>query len=305
MIKFEYDREIYNRNFLNCSQRQGIVSLEYFGINTANLFYNAQISTDLIREQLFLKKTPRYDFVYDGLVSRDYATIGVKYYEMKYRSFEEVIPKLIRIIQRDGFVLISCDVFLVPHRPEFYYKKHINHFVTLLSYDDIKNEWQAIDDISSGDLAKFTFNSGYLSEICNASKEKVFRVFEKMPLGNEEGYSSVVDILFANSRINRNDKFTFLKDIATMKNEKANLENMANVFSVIMGSRICFAKFLQQVPAFCEAKKVSDCIATEAKAVRNLLNIYAATGSFKREGIMSKAENIARMEKSLSALLEA
>jgi len=304
MIKFEYECEVYNRNFLNCSQRQGIVALESFGFNTANLFYNAQISTDLIREQLFLKETPRYDFVYDGLVSRDYATIGVKYYEVKFSSFEEIIPELIEIIQRDCFVLISCDVFLVPHRPEFYYKKHINHFVTLLSYDEKNNEWQAIDDVSSGDLAKFTFTSGYLSEICNASKEKVFRVFEKMPLENEEAHASVVDILFANSRINHNDNFTFLKDIATMKNEKANMENMANVFAVIMGSRICFARFLQQAPAFSEAKTLSECIATEAKAVRNLLNIYAATGGFKREGIMSKAENIARMEKSLSALLK-
>lgn len=304
MTEFDYEREVYNRNFLNCSQRQGIVALESFDCKTANLFYNAQISTDIIREQIFLNQTPRYDFIYDGLMAQDYATIGIKYSEIKYHSFEEAIPQLVEVINRDSFVLVSCDVFLVPHRPEFYYKKHINHFVTLLSYDADNGEWQAIDDVSSGHLAKFTFTSEYLAEICNASKEKVFRIFEKLPAEHTEGSDCAVSLFFANSRIDRSDNFTILKDIATMENNKTNVENMANVFSVILGSRICFAKFLQQNPAFSEAEKLSNRIATEARTVRDLLNIYAATGSFKCEVILPKAEKIAGMEKMLSALLE-
>lgn len=304
MIEFEYERDVYNRNFLNCSQRQGIVALESFGCKTANLFYNAQISTDIIREQVFLKQIPRYDFIYDGLMVRDYVTIGIKYSEIKYRSFEEAIPQLVDAINRDSFVLVSCDVFLVPHRPEFYYKKHINHFVTLLSYDVENGAWQAIDDVSSGHLAKFTFTGEYLSEICNASKEKVFRVFEKLPAENGEGNNPAVGLLFANSRINRSDNFTILEDITTMEKNKTSVESMAHVFSVILGSRICFAKFLQQNPAFSEAEKLSNRIAAEARSVRDLLNIYAATGSFKREVILPKAANIAGMEQTLSALLE-
>ncbi|BET98863.1 hypothetical protein [Xenorhabdus taiwanensis] len=304
MTEFEYEREVYNRNFLNCSQRQGIVALESFGCKTANLFYNAQISTDIIREQIFLQQTPRYDFIYDGLMIRDYAMIGIKYSEIKYSSFEEAIPKLLEVIDRDSFVLISCDVFLVPHRPEFYYKKHINHFVTLLSYDAENEEWQAIDDVSSGHLAKFIFTSEYLSKICNAAKEKVFRVFEKLPTENGEARNSSVDFLFANSRINRSDNFRILEDIVTMENSKTSVEGMANVFSIILGSRICFAKFLQQKPVFSEAEKLSNRIAVEARTVRNLLNIYATIGSFKHEGISSKVENIVVMEKKLSSLLE-
>lgn len=304
MTEFEYEREVYNRNFLNCSQRQGIVALESVGCKTANLFYNAQISTDIIREQIFLKQTPRYDFIYDGLMVRDYAMIGIKYSEVKYSSFEDAIPQLVEVINRDSFILVSCDVFFVPHRPEFYYKKHINHFVTLLSYDAENGEWQAIDDVSSGHLAKFIFTSEYLSEICNASKEKVFRTFEKLPAENRGGHDSATGLLFTNSRINRSDNFTILEDIATMENNQTRVESMANVFSVILGSRICFAKFLQQNPAYSEADKLSTHIAAEARSVRDLLNIYAATGSFKREVILPKAENIAEMEKTLSALLE-
>lgn len=303
MTEFEYERDVYNRNFLNCSQRQGIVALESFGCKTANLFYNAQISTDVIREQVFLKQTPRYDFIYDGLQARDYATVGIKYSQEEYSSFAEAIPQLTAAIAKNSFVLVSCDVFLVPHRPEFYYKKHINHFVTLLSYDADKGEWQAIDDVSSGHLAKFTFTTEYLSEICNASKEKVFRVFEKLPAENRAERDAAVSSHFADSRINRSDSFAILDDIATMENNKTNVECMANVFSVIMGSRICFAKFLQQHPAFSEAEKLSNRIAAEARSIRDLLNIYAATGAFKREVILPKAENLVGMEKALSALL--
>lgn len=304
MSEFEYNHEVYNRNFLNCSQRQGIVALESFGYETANLFYNAQISTDIIREQVFLKQTPRYDFIYDGLRERDYATIGINYSEVKYRSFEEAIPQLVETINKNHFALVSCDVFLVPHRPEFYYKKHINHFVTLLSYNAENGEWQAIDDVSSGHLAKFTFTSKYLSEICNAAKEKVFRVFEKQPTEAREIRDSAINLLFINSRINHRDNFIILEDIATMENNKVNVENMANVFSVILGSRICFSKFLQQNPTFSEAGKLSNRISAEARSVRDLLNIYAATGNFKREVIFPKVEEVVRMEKKLSALLE-
>lgn len=303
MTEFEYERDIYNRNFLNCSQRQGIVALESLGCNTANLFYNAQVSTDVIREQIFVNKTPRYDFIYDGLRGEDYATIGVKYAEMNYHSFEQVTPTLVEIIERDNFVLVSCDVFLVPHRPEFYYKKHINHFVTLLSYDEKNEKWQAIDDISSGHLAKFTFTSEYLGEICNASKEKIFRVFEKLPARNSETQCASVELMFANSRVNRSDNFTILEDIAAMENDKSDMESMANVFSVLLGSRLCFSKFLQQYSAFSEAEKLSNRIAAEARVVRDLLNIYASIGSSKRDVILSKAENIVEMEKTLSSLL--
>lgn len=304
MNDFDYERDIYNRNFLNCSQRQGVVALESFGCKTANLFYNAQISTDVIREQIFIKKTPRYDFLYDGLRKSDYATIGIKYAERKYPSFREAIPQLVEAIDKNSFVLVSCDVFLVPHRPEFYYKKHINHFVTLLSYDAGNEEWQAIDDMSSGHLAKFTFTNEYLSEICNASKEKVFRVFERLPAESNEARQAAVKTLFANSRITRNDNFTLLEDISGMENSKANVESMANVFSVVMGSRLCFAKFLQQDAALNEAEKLSQRIAAEARSVRDLLTIYAATGNFKRDIVLPKVVNIIGMEKALSALLD-
>ncbi|MGP2502510.1 hypothetical protein ACTUSN_14080 [Pantoea ananatis] len=304
MTELDYDREVYNRNFLNCSQRQGIVALESLGFNVAGLFYNAQISTDLIREQIFLKQVPRYDFIYDGLRAMDYSLIGVKYSEEEYSSFEGAIPRLVNAIQRDSFVLVSCDVFLVPHRPEFYYKKHINHFITLLSYDEENNEWQAIDDLSSGHLAKFTFTTKYLSEICNASELKVFRTFEKTTTNNVDLHESSTEKSFENSRVNRIDHFTFLSDILTMGTDKTTVEKMANVFAVIMGSRVCFAKYLQQHSGFTEAEKLSLLIATEAKSLRNLLSIYAATGGFRREEVLSKAENIARMERSLSELLE-
>lgn len=304
MTDIAYERDVYNRNFLNCSQRQGIVALESFGCKTANLFYNAQISTDIIRDQIFLKKIPRYDFVYDGLRASDYFLIGVEYKEIKYHSFVEAIPQLIEAIKENDFVLVSCDVFLVPHRPEFYYKKHINHFVTLLSYDADREEWLATDDVSSGHLASFTFSTAYLSEICDASKEKVFRVFERRTVENDSELDSVVDSFFTQSRMNHGDNFEILKDIATMDNEKTNVENMANIFSMILGSRICFAKFLQQYPAFSEAEKLSNHIANEARTVRDLLNIYAATGAYKREAVLPKAEKIVDMEKKLSALLK-
>ncbi|NDJ58203.1 hypothetical protein GWD52_14635 [Enterobacteriaceae bacterium 4M9] len=304
MTEFDYERDVYNRNFLNCSQRQGIVALESLGYKTANLFYNAQISTDVIREQIFLNKIPRYDFLYDGLQRDDYLHIGVKFSEINYHRFEDIIDTLVACINRDSFVLVSCDVFLVPHRPEFYYKKHINHFVTLLSYDAQTEQWQAIDDVSSGHLATFTFTTEYLCEICNASKEKVIRVFEKLPDEKSEAAGVAVDSQFAQSRAARCDNFLILDDIAAMENDKSSMESMANVFAIIMGSRLCFAKFLQQYPAFTEAEKLSQAIATEARALRDMLNIYAATGSLKRENLLHKVENLVGMEKRLSALLE-
>lgn len=304
MTDFEYERDIYNRNFLNCSQRQSIVMLKSIGYPVDNLFYNAQVTTDIIREQIYVQQTPRYDFTYDGLTYEDFGAIGVECAEKKFDSFCEAIPQLIEIIQRDGFVLAACDVFRVPHRPEFFNKKHILHFITLLSYDLENENWSAIDDLSSGNLAKFNFSNEYVSEICDAAPNKVYRVFKKSPVQDGVEEFSRFESLFRQSRHHRVDNFEILNDIDSIEENEQGLARMANVFSLMFGSRVCFAQFLKQKEIYLNAARCSENIALKSRSMRDFLNICAITGRLKKDRVLSDVEDVVRMERELSKLLE-
>lgn len=74
---FKYNDHIFNRNFLNCSQRQAFLHLDNKGYAIAKLFRNCLIDFDSIYHQTIQNPIPRYDFICNGLSNIYLNTIGI------------------------------------------------------------------------------------------------------------------------------------------------------------------------------------------------------------------------------------
>jgi hypothetical protein len=303
MIDFEYDKQVYNRNFLNCAQRQSIVVLKDKGYPVDLLFYNAQVETDLFREHSLVKDIPRFDFLYNGLRDEDFRHIGILRTETKCDTFLDAKPSLLDKIRQDSFVLMSCNLLYVPHRPEYFGKSSVLHFNVLTGYDEKTDIWQAIDDHASGVLMRFEFPGTFLETIYNGGLDKCFRSFQQIEAPQSVD-TDKFETLFIESRKTRSDSFKFVDDLESLTNGDSRLTRLANVFALIYGSRLCFAQFLQQRKDSDKAHALALEISQKAGRLRDLLTISAAAGRVNTDKICTLGQAIVADELRLSALID-
>ncbi|MCM2442311.1 hypothetical protein HGO34_21595 [Agrobacterium vitis] len=299
---FSYDTEIYNRNFLNCAQRQSIVMLKRDGVPVDWLFYTTQVSTDRIRDFSLIEQKPKFDFEYDGLTDDDFKVIGVDRKNHYLDSFVEAKPQLLDVIARDGFVLMSCNLIHVPHRPEYYNKRDVLHFQTLTGYNPLEAIWDAVDDNSAAILAYFTFDEAFLEKIYNASLLKGYRSFA-ITRRSPADIGDDVEVLFQGHRKNRCDSLHLLQDIeGYIVAEPDRLKMLAEAFSLLSGSRICFAQFLRLADVASVWIDLAVEIGREAARIRDAFTMWQVGGKVSVEKIRQRARAIADLEARLSEL---
>ncbi|MCW5321027.1 hypothetical protein D8B23_20625 [Verminephrobacter aporrectodeae subsp. tuberculatae] len=303
MIDYEYDKQVYNRNFLNCAQRQSIVVLKDMGYPVDLLFYNAQVETDLFRKHSFVKDIPRFDFLYNGLTDEDFRHVGIVRTETKCDTFQEAKPQLLEYIERDSFVLMSCNLLYIPHRPEYFGKSSVLHFNTLKKYDADTDIWAAIDDQASGVLMHCEFPSSFLKTIYDGGIDRCFRSFQQIEVPHNVDVDRF-NSLFTESRKTRSDSFKVLGDLEALTDADIRLTRLANVFALIYGSRLCFAQFPQLRKDSEKAHTLALEISQKAGRLRDLLTISAASGRVNKDKICALGQEIFSNELHLSSLID-
>lgn len=234
--QFFYEAQIFNRNFLNCSQRQAFLHLDSNGYDIAQLFGYCLLDFDTIFLQMIAQPIARYDFVCDGLSTNKLHEIGInriEYYFDEYKFAKEFIQKN---INKTPCIQIECDVFNVPHRKEYQNKIHIQHFITILDYQSENDIWVVYDDLTNGDLRVFEFSEEYLCIQFNLSKNKSIRLFEYF---NKEKIT--IDELKLNKSYNCLNQLINLN----LSNHDI-LIKIKNFFLIYLGSRQCFLYYCRK-----------------------------------------------------------
>lgn len=299
---FPYDVQLYNRNFLNCAQRQSIVMLKHAGIPVDWLFYTGQVSTDRILQFSVIEQKPKYDFEYEGLSDQDFEVIGVERRNHYVDRFDDAKPYLLDMIKRDGFVLSSCNLFYVSHRPEYYMTKEVVHFQTLTGYDAPTGQWNMIDDNSAGILAYFTFHDDALRQFYDNGLLKGYRSFATRRQSQRIIRQEIED-LFRRHRDRRTDSLALLRQTeAYITDDPQRLKMLAEAFSLLSGSRQCFAQYLRLAEASPLWIELADQAGQNAARLRDAFTMAQVSGKLNLANIIKKALELAELEERLGAL---
>jgi hypothetical protein len=133
---------------------------------------------------------------------------------------------------------MECDVINVPHRKEYYKKTHIQHFITLIDFNESTGTWTALDDLTNGELVEFIFPDKYIEMLFDSNFNKIIRVFEK---SNKSATN------FIPNKITSSQMSNFLDDINKIVNfDKKTLEAIRESLILFVGSRQCYYYFLSK-----------------------------------------------------------
>lgn len=298
-----YDIDLYNRNFLNCAQRHSIVMLKERGMPVDLLFYNTLVPTDVILDQAIRRQVPKYDFECESLSAEDFARIGVRRQEHFVQRFADAKPALLEAVARDGFVLLAGDVYYFPHCPEFR-NKHLFHLVILRGYDALRDEWDIVDDNPASVLAQYRYGSDLVAAFYENSTVCEFRTYEQVPrppaLVREEIRAAAAAYM-AGYRDDRRLLTGIEALLACPWFEAARLHALLSAaFSLLSGSRLCFARHLREVGAPETLAAAADAVAADAAKLRNAAVRAQATGSLAVPQAVRRAADIAVREASLA-----
>jgi hypothetical protein len=298
----EYNQDLFNRTFLNCAQRQSLVLLKEMKCPVELLFYSAYVPTDCFHSHSVVHDLPRYDFSFNGLTDDDFLKLGVLRVEHVSTNFRAAVPALLERIACDGFVLLSCNLFHIPHRPEFYQKKDIFHFNSLTKYHLVSDSWSVVDDDTSGRLKCFEFSSAYLENIHNSFHTRCYRTFSFVE-GYKDSRHEMFRRLFIQNIHNRVENFHILNDVEGGVFSPDYYWKLANFFALLYGSRTCFAEFLHLQSDFEKEYFVAINIARTALKVRDFLVACAASSRAGHKKLLERTREIVAREKELTDML--
>ncbi len=278
---YSYDRELFSRNYLNCAQRHSVVMLKERGVAVEHLFYNSLVSTDQTLDQMVRCGTPKYDFEGQCLSTDDLQSLGVTRTEVPGDTFDIVKSELLSSIRRDGFVLLAGDVFYFPHCPE-YRVKHLFHLVILRGYDDKSDVWDIIDDNPASVLCEYQYTGEQVAAFYNNNSVREYRSFQQVGL-SEDSIHEIFDHKSVEFCANYTDSYQLLTDVQDIIdnpwiNQKKILGQLHDAFSILFGSRVCFAAYMDFVLNDVIGQSLAKDAATAAGRIRDSLVRAHITG---------------------------
>ncbi|GAD89992.1 hypothetical protein VHA01S_031_00050 [Vibrio halioticoli NBRC 102217] len=299
---YDYDQSLFSRNYLNCAQRHSVVMLKRFGVSVEWLFYNSLVSTDSILEQLVIQGTPKYDFASACLADSDFIQVGVERKSHFNDSFAAIKQDLLKCIERDGFVLLAGDVYYYPHCPE-YRNEHLFHLVILTGYDESRDTWQMIDDNPASVLCEYEYSSDEVAAFYENSDVREYRSYQRVSAHQQvsaEYFLNGYDRYFSAC----NDSYRLLTNIEEIienpwLSKELSLHKLQNAFSVMIGSRTCFASYILQQYGQSEAYHLATSASVSAEKVRGMLLRSKITGKLNLASLNTRCMELVELEKAL------
>ncbi|MCK7624975.1 hypothetical protein MUU72_17990 [Streptomyces sp. RS10V-4] len=303
---YPYDRELYSRLFLNCSQRQSSVMLAERTPHLHHLFHRGLVSTDAVLDQVIRQQRPKFDFESGYLAAEDLARIGFVRQESSFETYAEARPLLLETVRRDGYAIMVGDVYYWPHCPE-YRSKHLTHTLTLRAHHADTGEWSVIDDNPASLLCTYRYPEDVIAAGFDHGELRRVRHFTSQPYDvaeAERGTRESFSALLAGHR-DSHRLFEDLPDLLAspwIAPERA-IAALHDAFALYQGSRILLRAYLAPTAADPEAAALAGRAAGQAAAVQNQLLLGRVTGTVDATGLHSAAREVKETEQKLVDLL--
>lgn len=292
---YDYDAVFYDRRFMNCGERHAIVLLSKRGVPVNFLFCSAWMSSDLVYDQIIVNKRPKFAFECAFYADEDLASVGVTLHEYKVETYDEIAGLVEEGLARQGFVLLSGDVFYFAHCPEFR-NAHAPHIVVLTG-KNADGDWQVIDDNATSVLCEYVYPVATVEDFFNNNIDRKLRCFDVEP---------VADLAQLRARSLRRlaalfeadqDSCRFYDEVVPMLADPYDslaikLKALHDAFCLLSGSRSCFAGFLQEVDAPAALVESMRAFAEKAMALKGMMVKAQITGKINTEKLESMCADL-------------
>lgn len=305
---YHYNRELYGRSFLNCYQRQSLVMMAERRPSLHYLFHKCLISTDDILAQIVRNQFPRYSFesLFFGL--DDLAAIGFVKEEVPVDTYADARPLLLDTVATEGYVLVTVDVFYLPHCPE-YLVKHLAHTVILKGLDIQTGEWAVIDDNSASLLCAYKYPerviaAGYDNNTVREVRYCSDRGFDEDAAvrGAAAGFTELLATYQDTHTL-----FSSVGDILTCS--WVATERMASLlydaFLILQGSRIALREYTTHAVVDPMVESSTSRIVRRVTEIQNALLVGKVTGFMDPDWMKSACGDLKSIEEELVNRLRA
>ncbi|WP_141746550.1 hypothetical protein [Streptomyces sp. LUP30] len=301
-VTYPYDRELFSRLFLNCSQRQSLVMLAEHEPLTHLLLQRCLISTDDILRQIVREQRPKYAFDSGLLDPDDLADIGVVAEETTFGSYAEARGLLLDVVAEEGYAILVGDVFYWPHCPE-YTRQHLTHSILLKKYDEDTARWSIVDDNPASLLCEYAYPEEVIAAAFDNGELRRVRYFTRKDFDASEAAAASRRTLVR--RLERYEDgltlFTGAADFIAcpwIAPERV-VSLLHDAFSLYQGSRTALTEYVRRVLDDPRAEDVLTTITRHSAEVQNQLLLAKVTGSLDAGPVTEVCVRLAEAEREL------
>ncbi|MGF6964354.1 hypothetical protein OKW43_001359 [Paraburkholderia sp. WC7.3g] len=302
----KYDRDVFDRRFMNCWRRQAMVGLKDRDVPVELLFFRSLVSTDQIFEQMVKEGRRRYEFTSRFLDNSDLKQLGVSQVMLEPERPTDIVTIAESAWSVDNVVLLAGDVFYLPHCPEFR-QKHTEHMVTLVGRRD--GDWSIVDDDADGILCGYSYPDRVVFDFfenCTMKRMRQFSVGKSPANARGDFANTFLSVVsdYTDSLWFMNQFEAYLQYPFSSRIEKS--ERLRDFFSIYSGSRNSFAQFCKIFPELGPLVNVMEDISRQAHATQK--RIAGKGGDFEGDdATVSFAsglfDEIARVERYVKTFL--
>ncbi|WP_176059320.1 hypothetical protein [Paraburkholderia sp. BCC1876] len=305
---FDYDRDLYDRQFMSCLFRHAVVWFGKMGLPADLLFYDALASSDAVMQQMVVDKLPKFAFRCDSFSDADFDLIGVKEIGVLADTFVEVRPLIVKQIESGKAVLLEGNVFYFPHCPE-YRNAHAQH-VVVIDHIMPDGSWHIVDDDPASVLCEYVYEDAVVARFFENSVNRKLRYYELDPSRPLGEVVSLIDDRFEAFVRGHRDTFTFydaVRDI--LRNPYDSNVNkhrlLHDCFSILAGSRKCFARYLQ-ISHWPDSLVIGAMrCSKEASVLKSVMARAMMTGALRFDGLVDRCLLLKQLESDLYGSLVA
>jgi hypothetical protein len=300
---YPYDAQLYDRSYLNCYQRQGIVMLAERVPDLHLFFYQCLVNSDSMLDHVVREQRPKFAYKDDAFWDDEaLARIGVTRRYLPFDTYAQARQTLLDTVAEVGYAIPHIDVFYLPHTTEFY-NRHLLHTITLTGYDPDSGQWSLLDDNRASVLCRYAYPEDVIAA---AFDNGVLRHVSWFPTGEykaEEAGQGAAKA-FAGHLENYSDSYALLTGIGEIVSSpwfsaKRVMTLLYDAFSVYDGSRACFGEFIGRQPGYADAAPMVAGIVRQCKAIRNQLMIGKATGRVDAPRLQAACLDLKSAEEAL------
>lgn len=279
---YPYDVQLYDRSYLNCYQRQGIVMLAERVPDLPLYFSQCLVSSDSMLGHVVRDQQPKYAFKDDQFWDLDaLARIGVTRQYLPFDTYAQARQSILGAVAQVGYAIPHIDVFYLPHCPE-YLNQHLLHTITLTGYDPDSGSWSLLDDNRASVLCRYSYQEDVIAAAYDNGVLRHVSWFPTSEYDPEEARQGAAKA-FAGQLDNYTDSYTLLTSIGDIVSDpwfspKRVMTLLYDAFSVYDGSRACFGAFIGAQPGYPEARPRVRDVVRRCRDIRNQLMIGKATG---------------------------
>lgn len=295
---FPYDVHLYDRRFLNCFQRHAVVFMKRLGIEVDWLFYNALPTAGSIFQQMVVENKPKYALQSPYFAEEDLALLGVGFHEQHAESLDDLLPVIHQQIQANECAFLSGDVYYFAHCPE-YRSKHAQH-VVVLRQANANGTWDIVDDNAASVLCEYRYPQEVLDQFFqNDGGRRMFCLeWTPTPLSDIEPVIRRRHETFLN---NRTDDTWFYHNLEPVLDNSLACDTtkyraLHDVFTLLAGSRHCFARYLAITAAPDVLQERVARFAEEASVLKSLMVMAQVTGKLRRRDVLERCAALAGLE---------